>query len=310
MITQLRHFVAIVDHSGLTNAAKALHISQPALTRSLQSLEFKLDTVLLERSKGRIALTDSGRFLLSRARSILAEQSAMIDDLNSLKNKVGSVAYVNSSPAVAVSLLGRTIAILNTENPEYRISMRGDNGTNYPWKMEALRTGELDLVISIPSTHDSEEGFAFETILEPELKVIAPKGDVDAMAGNLADLKNRRWILPTKATSGRMIIDNEFRLNNLGLPVNTIEISDWRIALDLVASGVGITVIPYHPACFGRLEDFSVLPISYRIRPLPIVAIYRLMAMERPVVRSAITTMKQIVSETTWPAEITKSYRN
>ncbi len=55
-IIELIHLIAFYEHQTLSHAAKALHTSQPVLTRSMQKLEEELDITLFERSKNRITL--------------------------------------------------------------------------------------------------------------------------------------------------------------------------------------------------------------------------------------------------------------
>ncbi|HXP29933.1 MAG TPA: LysR family transcriptional regulator, partial [Stellaceae bacterium] len=56
-LRQLRHFLAVIDHGSLGDGARALSLSQPALSRSIQGLERSAKGPLFERSKRGMALT-------------------------------------------------------------------------------------------------------------------------------------------------------------------------------------------------------------------------------------------------------------
>ena len=73
---QLRHFVAVVDSGTLSGASEVLHITQPALTRSIKNLEANLEAQLLERGSRGIAPTEAGTRLYHEAKMILTKRPA------------------------------------------------------------------------------------------------------------------------------------------------------------------------------------------------------------------------------------------
>jgi DNA-binding transcriptional LysR family regulator len=84
-IEQLRYLVATVDHGTMTGAAAAVHVSQPALTRSVRALERELGVPLLQRAGTRLVATDAGARVVESARRVLAEvqtiESVVRDDV-------------------------------------------------------------------------------------------------------------------------------------------------------------------------------------------------------------------------------------
>ena len=69
-LTQLQYFRTVARIQNITRAAKALHISQPALSRAISRLEEELDASLFERSGNRITLSPSGVAFLNRVDQI------------------------------------------------------------------------------------------------------------------------------------------------------------------------------------------------------------------------------------------------
>lgn len=78
-LRHLRHFLAIANEGNLTRAAARLHLSQPALTRSLRQLEQHLGVRLADRSTHHLCLTDAGRSFRVRAATALAAVDAALD---------------------------------------------------------------------------------------------------------------------------------------------------------------------------------------------------------------------------------------
>ena len=77
-LQQLRQVIALAEHGSFVRAAAALHISQPALSRSIQNLEQRFGSELFLRSSGGVVPTDVGRLYLERARDLLR----MADELD------------------------------------------------------------------------------------------------------------------------------------------------------------------------------------------------------------------------------------
>ena len=75
-VTQLRAFVAVVEHGSFSEAARVMGLSQPAVTMQIQGLESDLGVTLLERHYRRIEMTEAGRALLPYARVVLGEMEA------------------------------------------------------------------------------------------------------------------------------------------------------------------------------------------------------------------------------------------
>ena len=117
-------FLTVHRRGGISSAAKALHRSQPAISRRIALLEQELGVPLFERIAGRTMLSDAGRVMVPYAeRAVAAAQDA--------ENAVRALARPNSGP-VALAVVGtlaggRLSAILKrfvAEHPEVELSLR------------------------------------------------------------------------------------------------------------------------------------------------------------------------------------------
>ena len=89
-LRQLRHLVALADYRNFgLGAAEAINLSQPAFSRSIQTLERDLDCALVERSSREFRLTGQGELVLQHARRLLAGSQALHNELTQYNGLTG-----------------------------------------------------------------------------------------------------------------------------------------------------------------------------------------------------------------------------
>ena len=98
-LEQLRHLVAFYEHQTLSHAAKALHTSQPVLTRSMQKLEEELEISLFERSKNRITLNETGLQAVEYAKRIVSDSENMKKQLKEYDRRLHTFSIGSCAPA-------------------------------------------------------------------------------------------------------------------------------------------------------------------------------------------------------------------
>lgn len=106
---QLHQLDAIATYGTISAAAEHLHISQPALSRSLARLEDELDTQLLDRNGRKISLNQAGTIALEYIRTILHEERLMKIALDDLSNKAGTLLVGTVAPAPLWRLTAQSI---------------------------------------------------------------------------------------------------------------------------------------------------------------------------------------------------------
>lgn len=136
-LRQLRHFVALVERGSFVLAAQSVHLSQPALSRSLQALEGNFGCLLVNRHARSISLTAQGRALHSHALRILAASKSMEQAVRQIDNLEAGEIRVGAGPFPAASLLPRSLARLLHDYPRLQVEIVVD-------RWETLRQRLLD----------------------------------------------------------------------------------------------------------------------------------------------------------------------
>ena len=102
---QLSQLITVADTKTLSKAAEILHISQPALTRSIQKLESELNVTLFDRQKNKITLNKTGELAVSHARRILADGEQMTQSIQAFERSLHTISIGSCAPAPIVELL-------------------------------------------------------------------------------------------------------------------------------------------------------------------------------------------------------------
>lgn len=100
-LRRLTHFVAVVEAAGFTRAAEQLHLSQQALSSSVQQLEKEIGATLLLRAGRQITLTPAGQTLLDEGRTLLAAAKTITQHTRAAATAQPKVFAVGHSPAVS-----------------------------------------------------------------------------------------------------------------------------------------------------------------------------------------------------------------
>ena len=106
-IKHLTHIVALADKRNFARAAEHLHLSQPALSRSIQAAEAALNLRLFDRGALEVKPTPAGEFVLERARRLVFESRCLLRDVNLYRDRtLGNTAFgVGPFPAATVLAL-------------------------------------------------------------------------------------------------------------------------------------------------------------------------------------------------------------
>lgn len=140
-ISQLKTFIAVVDHHSFSEAARVLGISQPAATMHVQSLESDIGATLFDRGYRNISLTEAGDALLPYARRILAEVDDAHHAIESMGDVVTGRVTIAASTTPGQYLLPRLLGTFLKACPEVGVTLRVYDSADV---VEHVAHGEAD----------------------------------------------------------------------------------------------------------------------------------------------------------------------
>jgi DNA-binding transcriptional LysR family regulator len=234
-ITQLRHFVAVIEHGGFKSAAKAVFRSQPALSLSIKELESVLGAPLFEKGS-HAAPTPFGEMFYGEARKLVEHYERAIASAIDVAKVRGGHVRVAAVPSIAHDLLPRAISRFTQSYPG--ISLQVEDGTA-AYIHDRVRSGVIDF------------GIAGAPVDDTELRFTPLLADVMCVVVNAGHALFRRRRVDWKDLSGYRLIGNG-TMRTLPEPVRRamseqegIFIANTTTLLSAVEGGVGLTVLPY-----------------------------------------------------------------
>lgn len=116
LLTSMRYLLALHDHRHFERAAKACHITQPALSNALRALERELGTPIVVRGRSYCGLTPEGEQVLASARRMLHEHERLQQSLASQADQPVGRLRLGAVPS-AVPVATRFCALLRSRHP-------------------------------------------------------------------------------------------------------------------------------------------------------------------------------------------------
>lgn len=146
----IRYFIAVADLLNFNSASERLHISQPALTKSIQKLEDHLQVMLFDRHPRGLELTPFGRVFLRHARSIQTGFDHALREIKHMRDATSDVIVIGAGPTWHADLLPVAIANFHEQFPLVSVKIH----FGFPEDLvPKVRTGHYDFAVSALSEH-------------------------------------------------------------------------------------------------------------------------------------------------------------
>lgn len=245
-LRQLRYFVAVAEESHFGRAAARLHMTQPPLSQTIQSLEAALGTSLFIRSKRNVTLTPAGTALLPEVRRILQQAGALPDLARRAASGESGLLSLSFISTADYSVLPPLLREFRERYPQVQIDLR-EATTDV--QLEDLVHGRIDAGLLIPPLSDkARTELDYMTVLSEPLVLAAPRG-TKALRGKSA--------IALKAMADQPLIIFPRRIapalhdailgcfRDAGLtPRIGQEAIQMQTIVGLVSAGMGIALVP------------------------------------------------------------------
>ncbi len=189
----LRNLIALADAGSIRGAARALRLSQSALTQSIGQLERDLNVPLVQRGARGTELTPIGLELLERARAIEAELKRAEEGVLQLAGKFRGTLAIGASLTASLTVIPGALNRIHRRHPN--IQIRIIEGI-YPPIIASIRNGTLDLTVGPLPFERTEKDLHQEPLFDQEI-VIAARRDhpLADRPQSLARLAREQWVV-------------------------------------------------------------------------------------------------------------------
>lgn len=239
-LKQLRYFDALSRELHFGRAAEVCSVTQPALSMQISELEQALGLPLVERTRTGIRLTVEGEEISRRVSRILADVRELVSFAQHSKHILTGALHLGVIPSIAPYILPPLLPLIKKEYPELEIHMRETQTTHL---VNELLDGKLDvLLLALPIRHqDLEEYKLFKDnfyLALPQDRKISGK-----VRATKEMIENEKLLL---LEEGHCLRDQALAYCNLKQvdAVNTFGASSLSTIVEMVAAGLGITLLP------------------------------------------------------------------
>jgi DNA-binding transcriptional LysR family regulator len=247
----LRAFDAVVRHGSISEAARALQLTQPAITRRIQNLEESLGAQLLDRSTKPPRPSVLGLRVYEQTRSVLHEIEALAQLVATDAEPSGQLRLGLTHSMGSAGLI-EVLAEMKQLFPEVHMQISTDWSARL---VEKVVQGRLDAAtVFLPAKALIPEGLSGERLGSTDVVLVAAKGQFEHTTGRLRGYAEAGWILNPEGCGFRAALQR--KLSDLGLRFRlNMETFGSELQLGLVAAGLGVGFVSRPAFLASRWRD-------------------------------------------------------
>lgn len=228
-LEELRAFCAAVDLGGIGRAAQRLHLSQPAVSRRLKSLEEVVGTPLLERSSRGVAMTAAGERLYTHARRIATEMDELTGLLEQIRGSSETVHLAISHTAAEFMMPQALVLMRRWTSAPVEVIIANSRVVKH-----MIATGEADVGVSACMYDERVADSACEPLIDDEIVIAVPLGHPWARRSSIVpeELLAAPIVLRDPDAHTRQVIDETLTAAGLSALQGACEVGSTQAAKD------------------------------------------------------------------------------
>jgi DNA-binding transcriptional LysR family regulator len=274
----LRVFAVVGQLGGIGVAARAIGVSQPAISRSIRDLEAELGLKILERGPNGVVLTAAGRELYEHAQAVVAAERAAEEAMSAVRGLARGTLHVGASTTIATYILPPLIGAFTRAHPGIELRL---SAVHTRMLVPLVRQHQVDVALAEAPVADRR--VVVRRWITDEMAVIA------APSHPLAQRAHSGQPIPPSALDEELLILREPESGTRDLvlrglsaaniaPSRTMAVDGTEVIKQLVAEGVGIAVVSRDAVAdqvsVGRLVTLRVDGLSI-VRPFNRLTVLR-----------------------------------
>ncbi|MCD7107770.1 pca operon transcription factor PcaQ [Rhizobium sp. DKSPLA3] len=296
-VRHLQMFVEVARQKSVAKAAAGLHITQPAVTKTIRELEQILGVAVIEREGRGIRITRQGEVFLRHAGAALTALRQGIDSVSIERSGEAPTLRIGALPTVSTHIMPRAMQLFMDEKTWSRVKIvTGENAV----LLEQLRVGDLELVIGRLAAADKMTGLTFEHLYSEQV-VFAVRAGHPLLASTgspLSRLSDYTILMPTRTAIIRPFVDNLLLVNGVGHLPDQIETVSDAFGRAFVQMSDAVWIIS-EGVVAGDIENGSLakLPIDTRETRGPVGLTMRADTMASLPLSILMQTIREAASE-------------
>jgi LysR family transcriptional regulator, hydrogen peroxide-inducible genes activator len=239
-LRDLQYVVAVAEHNHFGKAAKACHVSQPALSGQIKKIEDYLGVVLFERNMRRVAITEVGQAVVQQARIVLEEAEKILSVAQSTREPLAGPFRLGAIATLGPYLMPYLLDPLRKAFPHLELKLKEGLTENL---LVELRAGQLDAVLAA-RTFEEDGLHVIPLFEEPFLLTVPRNHPLERKRPiKVSDLKATEMVL---LEDGHCLRDQTVAIcppNRRG-NIRELHVTSLETLRHLVASGAGYTLMP------------------------------------------------------------------
>ena len=294
---ELQAAIYIAEFESVSLAANKLGAPQPAVTRSIRSLEQRLGLPLFERSRRGMLPTHAGETVVRRSKMAFSEFADGVEEIANLNGLASGTINIGVLPLARVQLVPAAVERFLAASPEVKISII--EGT-YDSQIRNLSHGDIDIVVGTLRQNVSEKEITAHRLNEEGCALVVRSGHPLLIEENLSleAIQNNSWVVPGPDVPIRVQFQELLSRKSIRFPEKYIETDSLTVTRSLLTESDRIALVSTSQIQLDeRLNILSSLPIDLEMPTRSIGYITRADFSPTPNLRNFLGHLSEVASE-------------